>query len=1316
MVLSDLRQNLKTGSRHTSLYFTPDITLMSFDMIGNLYTNLYVSAGQLIKKDGTVVNPQDKISLGEELKIILNAPNQFGSSATSVIYQNNTVIGYFALTTENEVFYSYDPRYNDLLSVQVVPEIDWLLDSHKELKAFDFDGNIVNSYDLNQQPTNRLSDFNTVVLDYHRNMAQVFDVQNKLVAKTLSGNKPTSASSLYAQNRILQCTAIAFNGDSQICLYDQFFSKFLTLNLANVIGVYFFNNVLYAWAKDSKVLNTYTFNELVLVGQSTLQFDNFIQSVVGSSSLFVLNGNRLSDLANNTLLQIDNARNAVIESNNMYVTHGAKSYITQINLSDFSNTRINIPNAAFLDSICVQAGGRIYISDIEAKKIYARGQFNQDWELDFRAFGLVLGDQIYALDTYTNIPSKIDIDVLKYQIDATNFLNIQDVPLGSLGTTGNIRVLNTNRSLPVRLFPQQQNLKLQVNGVTVPNTYILNSNDVVTVVYDYDLPLPSMFVGIAIDQQVFELNLFLDDSRIVPLGFKFTPVINAVPDSNVLSNVITITALTNPVTVTLDKGSIILNGVDVGSTALISNNDEFGIKIKADSMFCTTKIANITIEDRFTSVFSVTTISELPDDSDLPRPQLSFETQYDKPLGSTVYSNELIFDTINFEPTEFTIPEIYNASFLVNGVNVGKKHLIKNNDAVRIVLDCSYNYDTAHFVPINSCYSVYGFTVYTIGDIMPDSFGFGTIQDANIKDYLVSDLAYFTGIGNNVKVPVIIPYGVLLRHNGQYVTYESLKDWRNMPLKDQVVILTMSNNDTLQLEGYPRPIQGIYNRIPLYVGGRAGYWNINTHSVADTKQIDLKLDQIQAYNLIYDDLTKDYFISVVKDVEVVHRKTAEIETNSTKVTSGKILNLEDFKTISLAASNKKVDNLLTINVLNRLLTVDHDLPLYTYNSVVQIERDLDVFENKSNVSTFEHIKDLYAVTPNQFYLYRDLNASTIKSVAHQFDQDLNAYHVKNISYYFPSADLVYWNRNTQYNAEILNSNYLDAFTINYDFINVQTEYVVISFDYKPFQLFDLTDSTVFKYGENPTISNLFIWQNVPWVTSEIEEIYYHRQPDIDVEDRVYEKFAGSDLIYYDPVYEWKTHKFVTFDPDYTVLDINSNINLDFLNAVSYASNSISYEPDYVALASGNSLQFELFSTVFGTSAKEFDLVVSSVFTSNSLIVDNELETTLTKSTSVVFEYVIADHTDRNEVVQIVKYDTVNQHRDYIRSPLPNTLHPGYFADEQAAKSDSVRYGYQLAQIQSFYVEEKGWAWNRIIPCSNLCDPRDCPPSGYIHGG
>lgn len=1327
MRLKDVRTNSPAGRRYTSHTFTPDPGLLTFDANGNLQAEISITIGQLQTQNGDPLPSTVIVEPSAELKILLSASTTNGSSAISTVTQNGETIGYFAIITENITAFDYDERYDDLFSAEVVADSDWTPKPDRWLKTYDFDGVLQNAYDLRSAPTDQFAFNCALALDFNRDQAVVFDTDSNTISRVLFGLGPISSSIKYT-DMVRDCAAIAFNRENKIKIYDTFFSLATEITLNDVAGVLLAEGKLWAYAQGQSRLYSWDLNSsLVLTNPQTYDFAGRIHSIAYSDQILICSEHELVDLTDTALAAFDaDVRNSHVYDGTLYTTHGQNNYITKTNLSDFSSQKIVIADAFFLDVVNVQAGGRVYVSDLETKKVYVRDQFNQDWDVGYGAFGIAFANFIYLFDAYNDLPSKIDIDALVYELDTTNFVDIERFPLGDIGLTGNLVVTESNKPIRTQLFPADPDYTLVVNGIDQPNSILIQQGDVVQVRFNFEPEKADpLFFGLVIDQDIYPITVWVDDSRIVPLEFKFEPVWGAVPDTLVTSNTVLIESLTHPVSVTTDIGVLIVNGVDVGDTYTIQNDDTLAIRVRSDLLGCNVVTATVTVEGRFSTPFSVSTASESSDPATSPRPVLNFTPEYNQPLGKFVTSSEITVPS-NRTPTIFTIPPHYEAQFIVNGTPAGNQIEAKSGDKIRIRLKTDYHYETAHLVPISTCYGTGGFVAYTIGDSTPDPFTFGTILGASIKEFLTSLEPTIIGIGTNVLVPVLVPYGTELWHNGVKVPLNGEMDWRGVPLKDTFVLLNMSNYDTLQLKGYGRPKHGDTVNLDCYVGGRRGTWTIDTFDLKDSVHVDPTVETVLAGVAEEADWISDSIVPYQFNVKVTSNGTKKISKPKTfSVTAPKSV-----ATQQLAVQTKENSSSVTFDQVSPTVLSHNNLSfafegnfLFT-NNTLTFKSDVDVNWIKGNTPVASDQFDTVINKVGTILIPKPQTFEHSKShatIVFDYDPDIlvhnHPHHLLQMK-----ATAIVNKTNGVYVVNPIDTNGISVVvTKGPQQIVISSKFNVRSFSPKPFVLFDLSDTRVFggyghlKLGREFEVIASGVLETIDrtdWFNNNSNRNNF-------TTEHKFEVLPQHSLVELSTQFKVNPQaKVVKYDPKYQTSNLPNLVNFVPSFISTEAHPLVKAKPDF-------------------TKSKESDLVKVrpnySVTTSNLDPTLSNGDIVANKNASVVYipkfgnrvrktnapiivNQVGYEATDRSELYSVAPNNEHEFTGSYIRTPLAYELHDGYFATPEEAEVNGLSYGYELGEFYPIYVDEKGWAWTVKMPCANLCNPMDCPAVGYIQGG
>lgn len=1303
------RSNLEPAE----IIFSDSIEIENTGIFGDL---LEINIGRLYV-NGVPSARSATVQAGDIIQIRLNSPNGFGQNATCIIRQAGNVVGYFIVITRNVFDFSYDQRYNRLFSFEVTEDVTWVLSPVQELRAYETDGTPASIFDLTQTPTGVIGNNSVVSLDYHRNKVVVFDTDSQTVSKVLAdGQGPCAETTVYdEQGELKTGSVIAYNLSNEIVFYDSTFSVTGRIQFPNVGFVAYANGFLYAAEKFGFELRRYTLNtaNMQVVGSpqvtTLLERVNFLLAepqTSEASRVYVFAEDKIYDPDLNLLTSLPfQTRSAAIRvlDRSIYVTHSVNNFISIVNTEDnYSLQQLSIPGAVFLDTIAIQADGRIYVNDVENKVLYVRDGFNGDWELEFPGFGVALANKIYVQNIYENLPSKVVQEILQYEIDSSAFVDIEDVLIGSTETTGSINVIETNKPIPVTLFPQNEYATLLVNGEPASPSTTIRTDDQIAIRFDYDYGLNNPLVfGVIVDQRVFDAVVFADDLQIVPNEFIFDSVWGAQVDSLVTSNSILVSGLDRPVTISSPNSQILINDVVVDQPYVLNNGDSISLRVTAPSEGCATTVALLDLEQRFRVPFSVSTAgAEVPEYIQ----QFDFETLRDQPLGRNALSNTITIDSE--EPVEYTIPDVYAAHFIHNGIPVGRRVTVAGGDTLALGLTTSYNWDTAHHVSVQSCYSVHQWLVYTEGDNVPDEFNFGTILDLSIKDHVYSDIVTVSGIGNSVAIALRFPNGVYPIINGVEPEIPShLLDYRGVLLNPYTIPTRLSPGDTIQVRGYPQPAHGDVVDIPVRIGARRGYWTLGTYHVLEP--IPTHLTESYDHEYFIEAASYDGAHAFVRNLDAIvskSNKPVATELVRTATITSRELTTEHLASVTVQPVDLYADghNAVFISNADQYTDVYSDVYLES-NSYLITGLDVHVL-SAGNHLVVEYDHD-YIISGSNQHLFEPNKSWTL----YNNNQDQSEYKPQAIT-----------NTQSFYEFELPERVVYPAFVFTHDPTYTQMrEAVIYGFAFWTSQMVYQTDHEVFVFSRNPEFTRGSEWTNHSWQISE---------PYTNV------VYAQTDRVEYDPAYVVVTDIQVTLEREFT-LYTNVQVLHDTKYKVADGLSFAGYTPVYVYEKPSNTVEYDNAYHI----EPEADSAIAYreeqlVFGSNQTFSERhgytgdiphglyETDSTVAEhvrgSNQLLAEVIVFDYNDRNFVVEIA-VDTEQQDynvNDYTRTPECGTIHPGYFASHADAVANAYLWGVENGTFYTVYDPCKGWAWTEIVECENMCNPDDCPPHGYIYGG
>lgn len=242
-----------------------------------------------------------------------------------------------------------------------------------------------------------------------------------------------------------------------------------------------------------------------------------------------------------------------------------------------------------------------------------------------------------------------------------------------------------------------------------------------------------------------------------PDTFAFTDVSNASLNQIYESNIITVSGINVdiPISITWWEYEINDSGIYTSSSANVSSGDQISVRTTSSSSPANTVDVVLRIwswSDQVTDTFSVTTI---PPDTEPD--SFTFGSITDANINEIYNSNPVTILWIN---TQTSVTISWNGSFNINGWAYVTSWNINNWDTITVRLQAgsSWGWDTQSTTltvgtgPNNSS----TFTVSTGSwDIIPDSFVFNDILDANLNSLYYSDTITISGINAPTDISIV---------------------------------------------------------------------------------------------------------------------------------------------------------------------------------------------------------------------------------------------------------------------------------------------------------------------------------------------------------------------------------------------------------------------------------------------------------------------------------------------------------------------------------------------------------------------------------
>ncbi len=271
-----------------------------------------------------------------------------------------------------------------------------------------------------------------------------------------------------------------------------------------------------------------------------------------------------------------------------------------------------------------------------------------------------------------------------------------------------------------------------------------------------------IFIGAATDEhiRITSANISLNDSfnwffndvsnatDTIPAAFFFTDQTNAILNSTIISNTITVTGINSAATISVVGGNYrINNGAFVNTNGTVIENDTVEVQHTSSASSLTATNTTLTIggiSDTFTS----TTLAD-----DTTPNAFTFTDQIDVALETIITSNSITVSGIN-NPAAITVT---GGEYSKNGAAfTAVSGAVVNGDSVIVRHTSSANFSTVTntTLTIGGIGDTFSSTTIVAVDTTPDAFSFLDQVDVPVNTLRVSDAITVLGIDNPATITV----------------------------------------------------------------------------------------------------------------------------------------------------------------------------------------------------------------------------------------------------------------------------------------------------------------------------------------------------------------------------------------------------------------------------------------------------------------------------------------------------------------------------------------------------------------------------------
>lgn len=389
--------------------------------------------------------------------------------------------------------------------------------------------------------------------------------------------------------------------------------------------------------------------------------------------------------------------------------------------------------------------------------------------------------------------------------------NSQQASAGSVVTSNTINVTGINVAVPISVTGGSYS----VDGgpfTQAPST-VKNNQSVAVRVVASQTPGATVSASLSIGGVVGMFSVTTTGAPIdtVPDAFSFVPVSGVSPSSIQLSNIVTVSGINAPASVSVSGGEVsIASGAFTSLSGTISNGQTIQLRGQASALANTTTIVGVSVGGVIGN-FAITTHQVALDTTPDP---FSFPPVTNAPLDTIVTSNPVTITGIN-APTPISIAGGLASQFSVNsGPFTNVPSTVSNGDQVRVRASSPGLPNQSATTTLNIGGVVASFTINTnvAIDTTPDIFSFTPRSQAQPATVFTSNVVTITGI--NAPAPISVTGGSYSVAGSAFTTLPA----------------TIQNGQSLELKGTSSDItdgSGVLN-VTATIGGVSGSFTITT--------------------------------------------------------------------------------------------------------------------------------------------------------------------------------------------------------------------------------------------------------------------------------------------------------------------------------------------------------------------------------------------------------------------------------------------------------------------------------------------------------
>lgn len=446
-----------------------------------------------------------------------------------------------------------------------------------------------------------------LALDYHNNIVASHDSTTTL--KTANVRTPFDWCTVTLPT-VGTCFAVSSFLDRKVIIFSRTLDTLLSIPVQGTpSGVIFADSSLFIAVYDlAKVIKvtftsstTYTTEEFS-VGAGPLYF------TADGSSVFVSNSHEssLSKITGSTVSTIPVSENPWGLANDgtyVYVACSSVGKVDRVTVSDNAVISASVP---YVPAFIRVVGSSIYVADLESNTVRT---LNSSLDVTDTAsfasnlFGLhTNGSTVFVTSLYDVFPTRLYThDDNHYEIRVPHAF---EQPLSSPVVSDVLTIQGITRPSPVAVYPSGS-----INVEDTPVTSLANGTDFTVTVTSPALLATKENRYVVIGDSVYTFTVATNFISVKAQNIQFEHQTGVSLSTDITSNTVTFTELTEDFLAVAENCTLIVNGIDSGTSATVRNNDTLALRVTSSSVYSSSVAAYVTL-GAFRGIFVVRTLAD----------------------------------------------------------------------------------------------------------------------------------------------------------------------------------------------------------------------------------------------------------------------------------------------------------------------------------------------------------------------------------------------------------------------------------------------------------------------------------------------------------------------------------------------------------------------------------------------------------------------------------------------------------------------------------------------------------------------------------